>query len=152
MATRVPLPRRDALPEWVLLHREDPRQETVILQVPNADRTDAATYIIRLDREGDVGWLEGFPNYRELRGKLDLEPHLVVNTQNGHIDVIADLDAPGPFAEAIKRARAEGSHAAPGIMERMFARRRHRTAPTAGPTPLRSALMGRGRNTLGGTR
>ena len=152
MATRIPLPRLASLPEWVLLHHEDPRDPTIILQVPNADRTDGATYIIRLDREGDVGWLEGWPNYRELRGKLDLEPHLAVNTRNGHIDVIADLDAPGPWAEALQRARIEGSHAAPGLMERLFARRRNRIAPTVAPTHLRAMLMGRGRNTLGGSR
>lgn len=142
MAARIPLPRYSALPEWVMLHREDPRDDRVVIQVPNADRSDAATYVLMLDRPADVAWLEGLPGYRTLRGMLDVEQHVAYSPASGDAVPVADLDAPGPFAEVFAAACAEGSHAPPGIMERLTMRRRQRTMPRVEPTPLRAALLG----------
>jgi hypothetical protein len=152
MASKVPLPRYVTLPEVVLFHREDPRDPTVILQVPNADKTDAQTYVLSLESGADIGWLEGLPNPKELRHQLDLEMHLAYCPQTGHWKAIEDLDAPGPFQQFMERARAEGAHQGESPIDKLWTRSRlgGRAAPII--SPLRQALVGRGRLPFGGPR
>jgi hypothetical protein len=142
MAARVPLPKVGSLPEVVLFHREDPRDPTVVLQIPNEDRTDAATYMLDLENMGDVGWLEGLPNPKELRNALDMEMHIAYCPQTGHFKAIEDLDAPTPVQGFLEKARREGAYAGNSIIDRLWTRARlGRRAPIE--SPLRQALAGR---------
>lgn len=150
MASRVPLPKYASLPEVVLFHREDPRDPRVILQVPNADKTDAQTYIIMLDRGDDLGWIEGLPNAKYLRNELDMEAHIAYCPQTGHYKAIEDLDAPTPHQEFLEKARREGGHGGNSIMEQLWTRARL-SARKMEPSPLRQALGSR-KSPLGGLR
>lgn len=138
MAARVPLPKRDALPEMVLFHRDHPQEPSVILQVPNADRTEAATYVIRMDRETDVHWLENLPNARELRAALEIEQHIAYCARTGHLQAVEDLDAPTRAEIAFWYARHFG---APSDADRFFQQRARRVPPA--PSTLRLMLGGR---------
>jgi hypothetical protein len=106
VATKVPLPRYNALPELVIFHREHPAEPQVILQVPtNEDRTDSQTYIIRMDNEADVGWVEGLPNSRDLRDLLTMTMHVAYCPRTGHTAEIDDLDMPTRHQLMLAEAR-----------------------------------------------
>jgi hypothetical protein len=105
MATRVPLPRYNTLPELVIFHREHPADPQVIMAVPNEDRTDAQTYVVRMDNESDIGWLEGLPASRDLRDLLTMEMHIAYCPRTGHTQPIEDLDQPTRHQLAIMEAR-----------------------------------------------
>lgn len=101
MAARVPLPKHAELPETILFHRDAPADPVLLLQIPNADRTDAETHIINLERAEDGDWLERLPRSRELRDLLTMEQHVSYCPGTGYMKGIADLDTPTDMQLAV---------------------------------------------------
>ena len=106
---RLELPTKDKLPKMVLFHRTHPSEPRVVLQIPNEDRTDAETYVIRMDRPSDVVWLESLPRARAVKDALMVEQHFALDTNTGHIQPIGDLDALSPVEKVIREARTKGA-------------------------------------------
>jgi hypothetical protein len=122
MATRVPLPAVGALPEMVLFHRDNPAEPIIVLQVPNADRTDSETYVLDLEHSDHAMWLDGLPFSRALKDALMLAPHIAYCPRTGHHSEVADLDEPSLAALAIMDARQQAGGSSP-VFEKFFARR-----------------------------
>jgi|CXWL01.1.fsa_nt_gi hypothetical protein len=148
MAVRVPLPRYADLPKVVLFHRAHPTDPTVILQLPNEDRTDSETYRLDLEREGDRGWIEGLPGGRDVLYKLTMEMHIAYEPATGGMRAIADLDEPTMRQQEIALARLEASRTANGAQRSTLRSRRHVPPPSTfrlglmlGQEPLRRAPL-----------
>ena len=122
MAARVPLPAKADLPELVLFHRDHPSEPQVILQVPNEDRTDSETFVIDLENQGHIAWLESLPCARELKDQFMLSQHVSYCPRTGFIRDIPDLDEPSVFALQLAESRRKASGGA-SIFDRYFARR-----------------------------
>ena len=134
---RIPLPRYGLLPEGVYFHREDPSDDRVILQIPNADRTDSETHIISLEDTIHKGWLEGLKNSRALLTTLQWAQHIAYCPRTGYFEEMADLDEPNEMQKIVAFARKEASFAASA--DRFSALHRRRKMP-AKASPLRRAL------------
>ena len=113
------LPAYKSLPPSVYFHRDDPRDTQIILQVPNAAKTDSETYLLDLEEGECRGWLEGLPNSGRLRSFLDGAQHVAFHTQSGAVFEIDDLDASGPMEQFVKAARAAQQ---PGPRQRLWDR------------------------------
>jgi hypothetical protein len=122
MATRVPLPHPRELPDLVLFHRDDPAEPTVVLQVPNTDRTDSETYVVDLDHSDHAVWFDLLPHSRALRDLLTMAQHVAYCPRSGHTSEIADLDTPSLAAVALAEAR-QGAVGSSPVFERFFAQR-----------------------------
>lgn len=109
MAVKLRLPDPLGLPPVVLFHRTRPDEPLVILQVPNPGATDAETYRIKLDVPADRCWMERLPNGKNLLYMLTMESHLIYEPGSGSVRAVADLDAPAPFVEDIRRAERQHS-------------------------------------------
>lgn len=105
MAAKVPLPQPDTLPATVVFHRESPVDEMIVLQVPNADRTEAETYVLRTTNVDDMLWIERLKHGKELKTLLTMEQHVAFDPGTGHMQPIRDLDAPSDLQFAIGMAR-----------------------------------------------
>src|ERR1700676_915312 len=140
MAARLPLPKHDSLPVTILFHRDHPRDPVIVLQVPNADRTDSETYILRTDRADDMDWLDKLPGASSLRDQLTVEQHLAYDVKSGYTKALADLDAPTEMAQLVKNARDQAKNGS--FVSRLHAVANHTRNPAM--AALRRALCGRG--------
>ena len=90
---RLDLPKIGDLPKMVLFHRDHPAEPRVVLQIPNEDRTDAETYVLRMDRPSDVVWLNALKGARSGPNRIvDLRsaPRIVCNRAPHAPPTIAD--------------------------------------------------------------
>lgn len=140
MAARLPLPKHESLPAMVVFHRDHPRDPVITLQIPNGDRTDSETYILRTDRPDDMEWLDKLVGAQALRDKLTMEQHVAFDTQSGFMRALADLDTPGPMAAMVRDAQAQARNSSFAAGLRSAVRR----GPNIPISPLRQALS-RGR-------
>ncbi len=88
-----------------MFHRDHPTDPRVVLQVPNEDRTDAATYIIRMDVPEQAVWLDHLPRCNFLKESLSAAQHIRFDTETGDITEIEDIDAPTPVELAVRKGR-----------------------------------------------
>lgn len=109
MSERLELPKIGDLPKVVLFHREHPAEPHVVLQIPNEDRTDAETYVLRMDRPSDLVWLKALPRARIVLDELSVSQHFALDTETGAIQEIRDLDEMRPAEKVIRQARLEGA-------------------------------------------
>jgi len=137
MAYEVPLPAPRTLPEGVLLHREHPADLEVVLQVPNAERSDFETYIIDMEDPAHRAWLDGLKNSRMLKDMLAWAKHVAYMPHTGHYQEMPDLDKPNQMMMLFNQARQQASRER--SIERMFIMRKRRVPPVS---RLRRALSG----------
>jgi hypothetical protein len=145
MATELPLPKPSELPEGVLFHRDHPSDDRIVMQLPNADRTDAETWVLRPSKFEHSAWLGALKNTRELQDMLTLEQHVAYCPSTGHCEAVADIDTPSPTAMLIACARFMADRTVAPSIENYFVRRR---AGERGRSPMVSTL----RLALGGGR
>jgi len=141
MAKRLPLPKKDMLPEMVIFHRDYPGEPRVILQVPNDDKTHAETYVLRMDKTEDTSWLGFLPCSKELKNLLSMDQHVAFNTRTGDCWPIEDFDAPTAVELAIGHARTAQNPRERSFQDLAASKRRNRVS--APVSPLRRWLGGR---------
>jgi hypothetical protein len=137
MAARLPLPKHDALPSTVIFHRDHPRDERIVLQIPNEARTDSQTYVLRTDRTEDMDWIEKLIGASALRDKLTMEKHVAYDTKSGFTQAIDDLDQPTWIEQNLRAARAQAQSTP--FMQRLHTAARGRDLPVP---PLRRFILG----------
>jgi hypothetical protein len=138
MTPRVPLPPRDSLPEWVFFHREHPSDKRIVLQVPNEDQSDSATFVVDTEDTIHRAWMEGLANHARLRDLLSYAQHAAFCPRTGYVEEIPDFDAPSDTAIAFAYAQMTASYMVQQRAERM----QRRLAPPM--SQLRMFLTQRG--------
>jgi hypothetical protein len=137
MPVNVPLPRYETLPIGVYFHREHPSDNQVILQIPNAERTNSETHMLDLQNQTHKSWVDGLTNSRQLLCVLKFAKHVAYKPSTGHCEEMPDLDAESYGAQLVTEARSEAQRRS--FVDQLMMRRHNRSFVVP---PFMQSLLG----------